>query len=234
MSRYLSTISEAAQKLVQEPNNDLGGDWLSLVELAVNVFSYAQPRELIYDAAGNGTLYEWAVPSTWVQGFSSLKSVEYPAGQTGERERNFLDESYYEVVMTATDTYKFRLIEDTPATGETVRFTYTGAHSLTETITTIPNKLNEDSIIFLTAALACEALAAKYASNTDSVIGADSVDHKSQSDKYDMLAKRFLNMSGLQSVLESMRGETIANGQTDWDLNYSWGTSFLFHGKTSR
>jgi len=234
MSRYLDTVEIQVKKLLQDDENRLNEDITSIIEFAVNILSIATPRKIVYDVTGDGSLFEWAVPATYSPDFSILESVEYPAGQSGERLQEFLDASDFDVILTATDTYKFRLLNDTPATTETVRFVFTAPHSLTTTSTTIPNKLQEDSVIILSAGLACQALASFYATNSDSTIVSDVVDHKSQSDKYAYLADRYIKMSGLESALHTARGEEVVYSTKDLDTQYSWGRAYLFHGKRAR
>jgi len=236
MARYLDTVVDEVRRLIQDDENNLSEELSNLVQHAVDVLSIDAPRLIIEDETGDGATYEWTVPSSWVEEFSQVIRVEYPAGETGERAPELLDESDYEVVRTATGTFKWRLLNYTPSTGEKVRFTFTAPHSLTTTSSTIPNRLKESSVIFLAAGLACGALAAHVSQYRDSSIAADTVDYGSRSERYWQAAEKYIDMSGLRISLESSRARTtIPYAEKDLDLTaYSWGRSMLFHTRRRR
>lgn len=207
-SNYLPWYRQQIGNLIRDQTEEIqSADLNRLISRAVDVFSLASPREIVIDKTGDGSTYEWAVPSDWEDGFSEIIKVEYPAGLTGERTLQEIDEDDYIVVRTATDTYKWRLLYLTPSSGNTVRFTYSARHYVTETETTIPNEAEENKIVSLATSFAFRAIAAYYAHTIEPTQSADTVEHKDRAEKFGALADKYEEMSGLAHVLkESVDG----------------------------
>jgi hypothetical protein len=81
------------------------------------IVSGDRPYEVSQTFAGDGSTYDFTLTS-WEDRWSRIIRVEYP---TGNREPSIIEGRRYEVLRgTAT----FRMLADTPATGESVKVTY--------------------------------------------------------------------------------------------------------------
>lgn len=190
----LSTFNAAVLLRVPESDNviDSAGRNSAVAE-AVATFNRHRPQRLVADIAGSD-VYDLSLPADWVEGFSEVLAVEYPAG---EREPLFLDPETYLLYDNAS-TVKLRLLEYTPQAGETVRLTYTIPHVVDADSSTIAAG-DEDALSNLAAAAVCEWLSSYYSQTTSSSLLTDAVDHKSQATEYALRAKRF-RMLGLEHL----------------------------------
>lgn len=122
--------------------------------------------------------YEYDLPTDWQSGFSAIYSIEYPSGS---QEPEYLARDDYLVGSSS-----WRFIDVTPTTGESAIVTY----SIGQTETTVPANALE-GVAQLSAALACYAIAAKFAATTNPAVQADSIDYRSKSDQWLSIARRF-------------------------------------------
>jgi hypothetical protein len=102
------------------------------IQEAVKIYSKHRPREVVKDITGDGT-YDYSILThltSWVKGFSTIKSIEYPAN---EREPSILDTEDFAIYEKEDGQY-IRLLEDTPAATETMRVIYTTLHVLSSRI----------------------------------------------------------------------------------------------------
>lgn len=151
---------------------------------------YSKDRELqvAEDEVGNGG-YDYALTllASWVEGFSAINKIEYPIINDLYDNSNILTDDAWMIYRKPTGKV-IRLLEDQPAATETLRITYTTLHLCDDTQCTIPTA-DEEAVQMLAASVFCNMLATYYAQNQDSVIKADSVDHKSKSSDYAARAK---------------------------------------------
>jgi len=100
---------------------------------------------------------------------------------------------------------------------------------LSDTQNTIPES-DEDALANLAASLCSAALASAYAPTSDPTITADSVDHKSKSEKYETRSraqrKIYTDHVGIKE------GQVVpATARGDIEINYPDGTERLTHKK---
>jgi len=132
---------------------------LAFLDEAVKVYSEDNPREVSESFAGNGA-YDYALPTDWVEEFSTILAVEYPGGY---QVPNYLDLS--DVVLYDDgdgDARMLRFLYHTPSATETFIITHTAPHTLNDTTNTIPVP-DQDAVVNLAAAYCCNALAMKLA-----------------------------------------------------------------------
>ncbi len=202
----------------------------NFIQEAVKIYSRDRPLEVVKDITGDGG-YNYAIATnltSWVKGFSIIKSIEYPAD---EREPSYLDEDDF-LVYEKEDGQYIRLLEDTPAATEKARVIYTALHVLSDLTNTIPES-DQDAICNLAASLCSGALASIYAHTSDSTITADSVDHRSKSQEFSSRAKmqkqNYLNHLGMKE------GDVPpASAVKNLDIEYPWGEERLTHPKKWR
>lgn len=221
--RVFDIVRDDANKLIPEEKE-------RFIQEAVRIYSKHRPREIVKDIAGDGT-YDYSIATnltSWVKGFSLIKSIEFPAD---EREPSYLDEDDWIIYEKEAGQY-IRFLSDTPAATQKIRAIYTALHVLSDSQNTIPES-DQDAICNLAASLCSGALASIYAQTSDSTITADSVDHRSKSQEFSSRAKiqkqTYLNHLGLKE------GDIApASAMKDLDVNYPWGEDRLTHPKKWR
>lgn len=231
----LNNISEAYMSAIDDlvdgvlPLEDSAK--VAALQQAVIKFSSDRPREVIEEFNGTGTFdYELADMEAWLEGFSSIKKVEYPVDDTVQEE-SILQDDAWKIIKTSSGSY-LRFLEDEPTASEEIRITYTGLHVCTNALCTIP-KSDEIAVQTLAASKFCSMIAAYYAQSQDSTIGADSVDHKSKAQEYSARARAYK-----QEYYEHMNikdgAVSAASITRDQDTKPSWRTDGLTHQRKFR
>ncbi len=150
-------------------------------------YSKDRPRLVVADISGSG-VQDYAVPAGWVDGLSTVESIEYPAGQIPEA---LLDSDDWKLYRSPSGI-KIRLIESTPRTGETIRVLFSAGHDSS----TIPD-LDSAAVANLAASYCCRRLAQSYGQTSDASIQADSVNYRSKGDEF---ARRAKELEGLYRI----------------------------------
>lgn len=222
-------LTRIAQKVSGVSANDLTSAMVSAnLQQALKEYSRTSPKILIKDITADGS-YEYSLPTEWVDGFSALQQIEYPAGVMQDPHDAIVPPEKYGV-YNAT---KIRFYSISPAAGKIIRTTFSIPHSVaTEASTVYANDV--DSVCSLAAAYCCFDLARKYAQDNESFISADSVDRKTKSEKYLALGKslvtEFAIHFGLNKDAEVMAGSSAKN----LDINYPGGLDQLTHPAIDR
>ena len=220
MSDY-STLVTRALSLVNDPNasaelttqmqDDALREALSRYDLDV-------PLRVVEDLTGDGSLFDFALAS-WVDQFSSVSSVEYPAGY---RPATFVDPNDYEIYQTSSTT-KLRLKFDTPGSGETVRVNYNGRHTIEDLDSAAATTIyagHEEAIVRLAASNLLLRLATLYLHEQGgTLVDADAINRSSKSD----IARRLANAleADYRNYLGIESGVVAAGGVVDWDTTFA-------------
>lgn len=186
------------------------------------------PLELVWDIAGDGTAFEWALPVALVPGFSQVRSVEFPAGQ---RTPVYLEADQWDILRIAAGAYRFRLYQSTPGAAETVRVLYTGLYTLDDGGgTTVPDHL-WPALCLLGAAGCCMTLATQKAGSVDATLIADSQNYRDGQMRFRQQADGFMKQYG--ALIGGTDGTPPAYGTVDMDLGPVWpsyaGGGYLTH-----
>lgn len=128
----------------------------ALIAEAVKTYSFYRPQEIALRVTGDGG-YDYDLPEDWEEGFSSILSIEYPAG---EQIPVFLDSVLYKIYKDETGS-KLRFLINNPAATEEFILTYTIRHSIEVDLGTIPD-VDFDAVVNLAASLGCTAIGRKY------------------------------------------------------------------------
>lgn len=230
MAETLATTKTKVASVIQDAGGHLStgaaGDVEAAIRESLETFSHDLPRELVADVSGDGATYDLTLPSGYLDGFSRVIRVEYPAG---ERQASYLDANGYRVYRTAASA-KLRLDAVTPGSGETVRITYSGLHTLDgldgATTTTVPDWYSE-TFVLLCAATALYRLSARFLHEQESSLGADVVDRRSRSDETRRLADKLL--ARYRDQVGANRGEVPALAVINWDQPLHNGAYGLTH-----
>lgn len=154
------------------------------ITAAVERYSQDRPVEKAEDLANVAGMII-PLPASWQADFSDLKSLECPVGRVPPA---YLDGDTY-ALYRDVDGLKIMLLAALP-TASTVRATFTVRHTLTTLADTIPAR-HREVVAKLAAASLCDQLAAFYANDTDSTIGAGLAQGQSKSQAYAARARDY-------------------------------------------
>lgn len=228
---YLAKLETILQDDAEKLQPD---DKYRLLSQAVLVFSKDRPQKKIKEETGDGSKYDFSLPSDWVDNFSSIVGdIEYPADE-------YQDPAYIEsgdwiffkkLVASVSTTY-LRIRTFIPASGYKLRYEYSIPHVLNEDTCTIPDS-DIEPVVSLAAAFCFWSLAAKFAQSTDSTIEADVIDYQRKSDLYATLAKeKMATYNSLMGLGEESKGSAAASAGVavkDLDMSFQWAEDMLTH-----
>jgi len=203
------------------------------IKASLERYSKDRPKEVVLDVSGDGGNYyeiNTTVFTSWVEGFSRIILVEYPAAAIASDEApTYLeDEDWRDDYRDATKRYLY-LPDDTPAATEKMRITYIAPYLFAgATPATDTPEQDFDAICSLAAGLCCEALAAKYGQSMDPTLGADVVNYAEKTDFYARRSKELIALYEEHMGIEE--GTAPASAVSDWDVE----ESYLFHGRKTR
>jgi len=121
-------------------------------------------------------LYEFDLPSGWVDKYSNLAKIEWPSG---EQTPIYLERgSDWDIYGT-----HWRLLSDV-GDGTSAILTYTAPH----TSLTVPAH-EQDAVAYLCAAAACLEVVARYSRTGDAVLPADSINYRTKADEWRAISK---------------------------------------------
>jgi len=150
-------------------------------------YSRLSPRLAVSEYTGDGSTYDFALPADWVEGFSRIVAIEYPAG---EQTPQYLDPRLYDLYLDPTAGTVLRFLAYAPAEAKRFRLFYTKPHEIDATTdTTSPEDF--EAICFLTASIVCLNLAGKYSGFYEPTLEADLIRYRTKADDYRSLAAEF-------------------------------------------
>lgn len=192
---------------------------------ALREYSRVAPKLVVVDisAANN---YDYPLPSGWVEAFSAITRVEYPADVNQNPEDNVIPVEKYGVYQNASAS-TLRFYQIAPASG-IIRVTYTIPHTVVTAASSVYAN-DSDAVCSLAAAACCFDLARRYAQDNDSFITADSVDRKTKSEKYLSLGKSLVNEYAIHFGLDKDAEVMAASGSKHWEIDYPGKTDQLTH-----
>ena len=208
-------------------------------------YSVDKPLDVVSDCAGNNTsfiplpviatnedgttIFGKYVPK-FLPRFSTIKSIEYPIGDTPG---DYGDPRDWKMYNTPTG-YQLQLIACTPANTELVRIVWTARHALDGSTV---DHTDFYAVCDFIAVLALEAMAAKAINFGDSTISADVVNYRSKSQEYLSMAKQkrraYFNHMGIDETDTGVEiGPAVAMG--DMKNIMGSGVDRLVHSRNTR
>ncbi len=170
-----SDIEELVADLVPDVSRLRDGAVDRALDEAVRRYSKDRPRRLVRDCVATGGAL--LIPPAGWEAESRIVAVEWPVGTIPPTIRRPGDVVPYHQ-PDATIRLQCRTVPP-PGPGDTVRLTFTVAHSADS----VPVD-DRTAVAALAAATLLEQLAVATAGDTDSTISTDSADHKTASDRY--------------------------------------------------
>lgn len=193
------------------------------IAAAVSRYSVDAPRVRVEDVTSDDGGQRLPVPSGWVDGLSDLRALEYPIGHIPTSTIGLDAVSLYQGPSGVEIVLLISLLP-----GDQVRVSYTGEHTLTEMISTIPTA-HERAVACLAAADLCGQLSAHYATEGAPTLAADTVDHQGKTERYRARA-RDLAAEYSRMVGQAPNPRTRpAMAETAFDSRDSLGRRTLFH-----
>ena len=208
------------------------------IQAAVETYSRDVPRLVASDVTGDAGHYypltgESKVLASWVDDFSQIVAIEYPAAVVASDELpQYLEPEDWRDDYEASSVVYLLLPNHAPAATEKLRVTYTAPHVFTSAATTTPTQ-HFYAICYLAAAYCCRAIAASYSNTSDSTISADSVAHTSKAGEFSRRAAEFAKLYREALGLDGGKSKTErpAAAFVDWDTSPSWpaGRDYVYH-----
>lgn len=213
--------------LVSGDNFPIGeAEMFLAILLSLAEHSNTRPLIIVQDVTGDdGFDYPVTTFTSWSEGFSIISQVEYEVDDDSSSANILLPVDW--IIYNKPDGKYLRFLTSTPSTSEEFRVTYSARHTCTDSACTVKDA--DDYVCrVLAAAYFCEMLATAYAPSSDSMIEADSVDHKSKSKDYAMRSKVYRSIYFKHFGLKD--GSVPAASVTqDWDKLPSWQSDRITH-----
>ncbi len=230
--KYQEAIDQAKVFLRGQGKRLLGVDWTRITEQSRMRFSKDKPRELVFDITGNGTsLYTLtAIATGWVNKFSQVTTLEYPANQ---QTPVFLQQEKWSIYRPDNTNEKLKLYQDAPTASQTMRLNYTVPHTLTNATSTIEDN-DLELFAILAAHYAAQAMVSDLLQENRSNLNADSTDFSQKQNDMQALADKLL-----AKYTDAVKGKTgtvpsFKTALQDYDIFPSYGGGFIIHDEDSR
>lgn len=158
---------------------------------AVQLYSKHRPLRKVSDISATSS-YDYTINNTnfpsWVDGFSYIKNVEYPAGEYQDPKDAKTPFEEFEIYEDSTTQY-LRFTRVTPTSGKTIRSTYFVPHSVPDSGEATIKATDIGAFANLASSLCAMAIANYFARTSESTIGADAVAYRDKSDVWAARAK---------------------------------------------
>lgn len=199
---------------------------------AIAAYADDFPRQVVEDVTATAA-DELPVPAAWESGFSVLLWAEYPVGN---KPPQMLELDYLYEYKAPGVAPVLNHVSSHFTSGENVRLTYHARHVLTADSDTIP-LAHRNAVILLAVCQLCLMLAARFSADSNSTIGADSVQQQTKAQNYAGRAKQFCAQARSELGLSASGGANsvgAAMGMTDWDMFSQRGRDRLYHSRRWR
>ena len=207
---WLLLVRQKLQDTRLEAQRITDADLVRAISEAVNVYSKARPRERIAALIGDGSSYQFSLPSDFHEGFSAVTQVEHP---TAEQIPSYLDDAAYTVRRLPTGALVLQFYGLTLPTAEEAWISYRARHIVFGGDDTVP-LIDREAVAGLATAFLFRELSAYYAQTTDSTINADAVSYRTKSQEYLTLAtaledayRRHVGIDGHNTVAASVSAD---------------------------
>lgn len=173
----LSDYQSLVDQLVRDDTGKIAtGDRDVAIGLARERYSKDRPRAKAEDLTAPGG-YNLPLPAAWQADFSSLRSLEYPIGETPPV--LLAEFGFYQ----APDDSLVIMTEVYFSAGALARANFTIRHQLDAGADTIPVG-DREAVASMASAILCDQLAALFSGDSNTTIAADVVDHQGKAELF--------------------------------------------------
>ncbi len=206
---------------------------VSAFDRAMVEYNRLRPRTVLEALSGDGSTYDFPLPSRWIVGFSTISRIEHP---TGEQYPAYLDGDDWIVrldVLGQQPIRYLRFLADAPVSGtDNVLLSYTTRHVHTDEYSTLPPN-DVEPVCWLAASWVADARSADEADTAAPTINADVVNYREGVTRWARVASRLRDRFE-KHIGAGSDGVTAAGGFVDWDVSPTYGGDYLFHGRRRR
>jgi len=191
MTSYPLTDFRTRTKILikaSDPADDLEDDEIDdRIKGALSAYGHDVPNEVTEDEPGDGgRYYATSGLASWVEDFSRVIQIEYPAPDVSSNETPiYLSEDDYDADYWDGVTRYIYFKNVSPSTGESFRVRYTAPYTFSgdpETVA-IPQE-HFEAVCNLAACKCCRAISAKYSRIGDGFTNADSAAHSTKAQEF--------------------------------------------------
>lgn len=157
-----------------------------IVGAAVERYGHDRPDDTVTDVTGDGGRYYPIVASlsSWVEGFSKITGIEYPAITIASDDVPvYLDGDDWDDNYKVAGTRYLFLPNHAPSASESMRIHYTVPYVATAGSYNIPAR-DFYALGHLLASMYCRSASIRYSKTTDSGIAADAIGHTSRAGEF--------------------------------------------------
>jgi len=196
---------------------------------ALEQYGKDRPLEKAARVAGTGAFKYLASGLTgFVDGFSAIVAVAYPHLTTDQLLAG-LEDDQFQLRRDETGLYLW-FTTAIPAATEHFLVAFTAPHTLNASTSTVPAS-DDQALMDLGAAFACDLLAQLYAKDIDTSITADSVDRRTKSDNYRSMAASWRKAYAAKMQTGESGRAAGALVEIDRGFGNATGTDYFFHGR---
>ncbi len=196
-----------------------------MIKEAIEEYSRDRPDIIDELLVGDGTIQEFAVPGTWIKGFSVLSELEFPIDEVPINLLTVQDEI---IIVQKVALERIQLISLVLGNLEEARIFFIAPH-LQDASTIYIN--DEEAVANLASSKIARGLAAFYAESNDPTL-ADAINYQGKAEIF----------SALADDLRKMYDEHVTQGETDGavilhsdkDVSFLWRRDLLFHQRLLR
>ena len=234
-STALTEFNTEVDDLIQDQRAALAtGSVDRQIKIALSRYSRDRPNEDVKEFAGDGGKYYALTTAltTWEEGFSSIRMIEYPAATVASDEQpQVLEDEDWAIFKDATAKYLY-FPNHAPASTETVRVWFSVPYAFSSDPLAVDIR-DEDfyALCWLSASFCCDILAAYYATHVDLADGTLQAKRGKLTEKYQILAKKYL--ANYQDHLNLSDDLAAAGVIAEWDVKPR-GREYAFHGSRTR
>jgi hypothetical protein len=229
----LEQVKKTVASQLQDDAQFLAPDEVAdAIDSALRQVNIDRPMRVVADIVGDGS-QDYALPASYVKGFSAIERVESP---TGQNPPSYLPEDddwfeYEDPTQAPGSQMRLRFKLSAPAVADTIRITMTGMWTLTLATDNLdPNAFQ--ALIHRTLVLCYQALGSKFLQSQSPTIGADSVDYGTRAQTALFLSER--NQTLYKQLVGQGKDIRAAHAMAEADIVFSGGEDMIWHPKVNR
>lgn len=231
MAKYFNEYVETIKRNLGEPTGFESEIYEDCIRQGIRIFSRYRPRIVVTDISGvSGGTFDLTLPSTFIDGFSHIMSIEYPYESTNQLPP-LLKENQYKIYRSPS-AVTLRFVGHKLTDTDTARVTFTSTHSVDISTTTV-SLHHEDAVANISTSIMAEVVATEFANVARSSLDNVAIDFKDKSLEWQIISDRYLLLFRKDLGIRDNDLEPVF-AWTDLDGAYSFGPDYLTHPRSWR